>query len=93
MNIDVVYYPCNIRGCNYEAKTAGSVKLHKAHFHDINVLYYPCVVAGCNYEAKRHADLRSHKGNVHYIDVQYTKVTNEYYAGAIILRRLFLVCI
>ena len=33
-DIDVVYYPCNFKGFDYEAKAANNLKRHKAHVHE-----------------------------------------------------------
>ena len=64
-DIDVTYYICEEKGCEYKAKVASSVKTHKAFVHNIDVLYYPCKEKGCNYEAKSSSHTKAHMRNVH----------------------------
>ena len=45
-DIGVVYYPCDVKGCNYEAKAAGNLEKHKAMVPDIDVVYYSCNARG-----------------------------------------------
>ena len=69
--IDVVWISCDQDGCDYKAKTAGSIKRHKAVVHDIDVRWFPCDQDGCDYKAKEAGDLKKHKQFVHDIDVQW----------------------
>ena len=68
-DIDVVDYPCNIKGCSYEAKEKSNLKIHKAYVHGIGVIYYPC--RKCDFEAKSAGHLKAHKANIRDIGVVY----------------------
>ena len=62
-------FVCGEEGCEYKAKTASTLRRHKAYIHDIDVVYHPC--SKCDYEAKDAGNLKRHKANVHDIDVVY----------------------
>ena len=64
-DIDITYFICEEKGCEYKAKEAGNLRKHRANIHDIDVLYYPCKVEGCNYEGKTSSNTKTHMRNVH----------------------------
>ena len=64
-DIDVVYYPCNVKDCIYKPKSSSDLKKHKANIHEIDVVYYTCNAKRCKYKAKGSGDLKKHKAAIH----------------------------
>ena len=64
-DIDVSYYLCDEKGCDYKAKKASHVERHKAGIHGIDVIHYLCLEKGCEYRTKQGSDLKSHIARIH----------------------------
>ena len=69
--VDICWHQCDQEGCDYKAKLACNLKLHKANIHDIEVRWHNCDQDGCDYKAKEARSLKKHKANIHDIDVRW----------------------
>ena len=67
--IGVVWYPCNVEGCNFRAKRARETKRHRAAKHNIDVVWLSCEYDNCSYKAKDRSNLRRHRSSVHNIGI------------------------
>ena len=78
------YYLCGVDGCQYKAKTPGTVLFSrpiKRWCNDIDVTSYLFGVDGCEYKAKTVCSLERHKAMIHAIDVTncpYSILTNSF---------------
>ena len=64
-------HACEIDGCSYVARRAGTLKRHQAAIHGVDVVFYPCNQEGCDYKSKEGGALTKHLANVHDIGVQW----------------------
>ena len=64
-DIDVIWYKCDIGGCDKQFKRKGNLKSHQAYVHDIDVVWHECHAEDCHSRFKRRRDLRRHQALIH----------------------------
>jgi hypothetical protein len=62
---------CEIDGCTYSSKWAGTLRRHQASVHGFDVDYYVCSQDGCVFRAKKGGNLKRHLADIHDIGVEW----------------------
>ena len=61
------WHSCELEGCDYKAKSVGTLKQHLANIHDIDVKWHHCKQSDCKYKAITISKLKRHKKFIHDI--------------------------